>query len=93
MAPRDLTRKNGGRLTHEPAEGDGVRAFIVSSRDGELKGAMAHKSKVDMVVENAAVKAGDTIDFIVDIGDVLNQRRVSLGAENQRRIRELECYF
>jgi hypothetical protein len=72
VAPRDLTVKITGRLTHEPAEGDGVRAFIVWSRDGELKSAKAHKSKVDMTIDKVAVKAGDTIDFVVDIGDVLN---------------------
>ena len=61
-----------GRLKHEPAQGDGIRAFVVSGRHGELKAAKAHQSEVEMAVENLAVEPGDTIDFIVDIGDNLN---------------------
>ena len=71
-APRALTVNISGRLKHEPAQGDGIRAFVVSGRHGELKAAKAHQSEVEMAVENLAVEAGDTIDFIVDIGDNLN---------------------
>jgi hypothetical protein len=72
IAPRDVTAKISGRITHEPEAGDGVRAFIVSSRDGELKTAKAHKNKVEMAVEKVTLKAGDSLDFIVDIGENLN---------------------
>jgi hypothetical protein len=59
-------------LVHEPDPGDGVRAFIVSSRSGVLQSAKAHKQTVAMNVESIAVEPGDTLDFLVDIGDVLN---------------------
>jgi hypothetical protein len=71
-APRDVTVKISGRIIHEPEAGDGVRAFIVSSRDGELKSAKAHKNKVEMSAEKVTLKAGDSLDFVVDIGDNLN---------------------
>ena len=72
IAPRDATVNITGTLKHEPEQGDGVRAFVVSSRDGELKAVTIHKSKSDMSATNLAVKASDTIDFIVDIGGTLN---------------------
>ena len=72
IAPRDATVNITGTLKHEPEQGDGVRGFIVSSRDGELKTATVHKSKTAMTATNVVVKAGDTLDFIVDIGGTLN---------------------
>ncbi len=72
IAPRDATVNITGTLKHEPEQGDGVRGFIVSSRDGVLKTANVHKSKASMSGTNIAVKAGDTLDFIVDIGGTLN---------------------
>jgi hypothetical protein len=71
-AARDAIVDITGTLKHEPEQGDGVRGFIVSSRDGELKSANVHKTKMAMTATNAVVKAGDTIDFIVDIGGTLN---------------------
>lgn len=68
IAPRDGTVNISGALKHEPEQGDGVRGFIISSRDGELKAANVHKTKVEMTATNIVVKAGDTLDFIVDIG-------------------------
>jgi hypothetical protein len=72
VAPRDATVNITGSLKHEPEQGDGVRGFIVSSRHSELKAVAAHKSKADMSATNIVVKAGDTLDFIVDIGGTLN---------------------
>ena len=72
VAPRDATVNIAGTLKHEPEQGDGVRAFIVSSRHGELNSATAHKSKADLSATNILVKAGDLLDFIVDIGGTLN---------------------
>ena len=72
VAPRDLNVNIAGTLQHEPAEGDGVRAFIVSSRHGELKSAVIRKAKADMTATHVAVRAGDTLDFIVDIGGTLS---------------------
>ena len=72
VAPQDATITIAGTLKHEPEPGDGVRAFIVSGRHGELKSATVHKSKADMSVTNLTVQAGDTLDFIVDIGGTLS---------------------
>jgi len=72
VAPRDATVNITGSLKHEPEQGDGVRGFIISSRHGELKAVTTHKSKADMSVTNIVVKAGDTLDFVVDIGGTLN---------------------
>ncbi len=71
-APGKAIVNISGVLKHEPEPGDGVRAFLVSSRHGVLKSAKIHKSEVEMTVESIAVEPGDTIDFIVDIGDNLN---------------------
>ena len=49
-----------------------MRGFIVSSRQGELKNVTVHKSRADMSATNVTVKAGDTLDFIVDIGGMLS---------------------
>jgi hypothetical protein len=72
VAPRDATVNIAGTLSHEPAQGDGVRGFIVSSREGELKSVNVHKSNTAMTATNSVVKTGDTIDFIVEIGGTLN---------------------
>ncbi len=72
IAPRDATLNISGTLKHEPEQGDGVRGFIVSSRDGELQTATVHKTKTAMTATNVLVQAGDTLDFIVDIGGTLN---------------------
>ena len=72
VAPRDAMVNITGTLKHEPEPGDGVRGFILSSRDGELKTATVHKTKTAMTVTNIVVKAGDTLDFVVDIGGNLH---------------------
>ena len=71
VAPRDATVSIAGRLRHEPEQGDGVRAFVVSSRQGELGRAVVHQSQADLSVTGVAVQAGDTLDFVVDIGGTL----------------------
>lgn len=72
IAPIDATVKISGILKHDPAEGDGVRGWIISSRQGILKQATVHKGQADMAVAEVAVRAGDTIDFVVDIGGTLS---------------------
>ena len=71
VAPVDSDIQITGTLKHEPEQGDGVRAFILSSRSGELKSASVHQSSADMSA-SVTVKAGDTIDFVVDIGGALS---------------------
>ncbi len=72
LAPHDTRVKISGALTHEPSQGDGIRAFIVSSRHGELKAAPLHHSRVEMKAADIEVKTGDTLDFIADIGGTLS---------------------
>ena len=71
-APRDMTITIQSRLTHEPAAGDGIRAFIVSSSQGILQSKTIHQKSEDLNVGERAVRQGETIDFLVDIGKVLN---------------------
>lgn len=71
-APADLTVQISGTLSHDPEAGDGVRAFVISSRHGILRTARAHHSKVELAFDAVALRTGDTLDFVVDIGDVLN---------------------
>ncbi|OWK40584.1 PSD1 and planctomycete cytochrome C domain-containing protein [Fimbriiglobus ruber] len=71
-APRDCVVRISSELVHDVAQGDGVRASIVSSRHGLLKSVVAHNSRVDVSVPLVVVRAGDTIDFVVDIRDGLN---------------------
>jgi hypothetical protein len=56
--------KNTQRLGEE--FGDGVLARIVSSRSGELASGAARDSKAELKVAAVEVKAGDTIDFVVE---------------------------
>lgn len=71
-APTAMTIRIASELIHQHVPGDGVRAFIVSSRVGLLSSGKAHNQTAPMNVETLMVEAGDTIDFVVDIGDVLN---------------------
>lgn len=59
-------------LIHEPTVGDGIRAFISHSRLGKLRSTTALGSRVELHLDAIYFEAGDTLDFIVDIGDGLN---------------------
>lgn len=72
IAPRDLTVNVTGTLHHEPEQGDGVRGFVVLRGNVELASAVVHKSKATMAKADVTLKAGESIDFIVDIGGTLN---------------------
>jgi hypothetical protein len=71
-APAAMTVRIASELIHQHEPGDGVRGFIVSSRVGLLKSEKAHNRTAPMKLETLNVEAGDTVDFVVDIGDVLN---------------------
>ena len=66
MAPRAGFISISGQLAYAQTNGAGVRGRIVSSRLGLLGQWQVHNSRADASVENFAVKANDTIDFIVD---------------------------
>jgi len=74
-APTAMTLTLSGTLTHEPAEGDGILARVVSSRDGMLGEWPLHQDSVETRVETVRVEAGDTLDFIVEIGGSLNSNQ------------------
>ncbi len=66
-APRDGVVSISGILERPSEGGDGVLGRIVSSRSGELlKMEAAPKQSIPMKVARVEVKAGETIDFIVD---------------------------
>ena len=67
-APEDLVVRIGGNLRHDPEAGDGVRAFVIHGRRGLLRTATVHHAKTDLVIESVSLQAGDTPDFVVDIG-------------------------
>lgn len=71
-APRDMTLAITSELIHEPRAGDGIRAFIVSSRSGQLAGQHVHQQTIALNQDSLTVVAGETVDFVVDIGDGLN---------------------
>ncbi len=71
-APQDTVISISGELVHEPDAGDGIRAFVVSSRHGELRAATVHHSREPMTASGIEMKQGDTLDFIVDIREGLN---------------------
>jgi hypothetical protein len=62
-------------LVHEPAEGEGVRGFLVSSRGGLLHEAKVHHSQADFNAATLDIQAGDTLDFIADIGSKLSHNQ------------------
>lgn len=71
-APKAMTLAIRSRLTHDSAAGDGIRGFMVSSRVGFLGSAVIQGKSMDLNVATLAVEAGETIDFLVDIGGGLN---------------------
>ena len=71
-APRAMTVSVRSRLMHQARPGDGVRAFVVSSRAGLLASAKVHQQNAALGADSLMVEAGETIDFVVDIDKVLN---------------------
>jgi hypothetical protein len=69
IAPRDLTVDISGKLRHDPEQGDGINAWISSSRAGELGGWTVYHGTEETRVEGISLKRGDTLDFIVDCRD------------------------
>ncbi|MCX6851732.1 MAG: DUF1549 and DUF1553 domain-containing protein [Verrucomicrobia bacterium] len=72
IAPADGTYAVRSTLLHEPAPGDGIRSFISHSQQGRLHAGRLHQGSADLNFDTLAFKAGETLDFVVDIGEVLN---------------------
>lgn len=73
------------KLEHEPTVGDGIRGFLCHSRTGLLKSTTVHHNSEQMDAE-ADVDAGDTIDFITDIGVELNSDQFLWSAAIHRQV-------
>ncbi len=71
-APRNMVVAIESELRHEVAAGDGVRAFLVRSSGGQLGAEKVHQSTAKLNVDSIQVDQGETIDFVVDIDNVLN---------------------
>ncbi len=71
-APRAMRLKVKSQVMHEVAAGDGIHTHIVSSMQGVLGTATVHNKTAPLDVETLNVREGETIDFVVDIGAVLN---------------------
>jgi len=71
-AGRDMRIRIQSKIAHEPEMGDGIRAFITSSSGGLHHSIELHHANRQLDVETLDVKSGDVVDFIVDIGNGLN---------------------
>ena len=71
-APRRMTVRVASELIHEPTQGDGIRAFVISSNSGFSHSVNLHHETQSLDIQRMVVAKGDTIDFAVDIGNVLN---------------------
>ncbi|HXJ72484.1 MAG TPA: DUF1553 domain-containing protein, partial [Candidatus Dormibacteraeota bacterium] len=69
-AAEDGTAHLTGTVDHKVARelSDGIRARILSSRNGELGRWSVTKTSAEANVKDVEVKSGDTIDFVVDCG-------------------------
>ncbi|MES2594886.1 MAG: DUF1549 and DUF1553 domain-containing protein [Verrucomicrobiota bacterium] len=71
-APADGIYAVKSTLLHEPAPGDGIRSFISHSQQGRLHAGRLHQGTADLNFATLAFQEGQTLDFVVDIGEVLN---------------------
>ncbi|MCB1278090.1 DUF1549 and DUF1553 domain-containing protein [Prosthecobacter sp.] len=72
IAPADGSYDLRSTLIHDPKPGDGIRAFVSHSRLGKLLSTKVHASTADLSLAAISCKAGDALDFIVDIDVALN---------------------
>jgi hypothetical protein len=72
VAPREGRCTVASTLIHEPDAGDGIRAFISHNGEGLMRFAALRHSSTALNIDALPVRAGDTVDFIVDIRDGLN---------------------
>lgn len=70
-APRDGRYRVRSELIHESTPGDGIRGFLVVQGRGVVASATLHNQKARLDGDDFALKAGETIDFAVDIRDNL----------------------
>ncbi len=78
-APETMAIDISGELRHASDQGDGVRGFVVSSRQGILATASAKNSGSKIELQGIKVEPGETIDFVVDCGPAGDQSFDSFG--------------
>jgi len=71
-APAALRLQVQSRIVHPTSAGDGVRAYLVSSRQGLLKTADVHNREERFDWDAIDVEPGETLDFVVDLRENLN---------------------
>ena len=67
-APESMTIVIEAPLTHASDKGDGLRGWVVSSRQGILGKMTVKNGKADFNRDGLKVEAGETIDFVTDCG-------------------------
>jgi hypothetical protein len=68
VAPRDVTISVAGSVSHNSPNGDGVRARLISSREGLLATWNVQNKSADTKLGSITLKRGETLDFAVDNG-------------------------
>ena len=70
VAPADGTAHVTGTVGHKVAGeySDGIRAWVLSSRKGQLGFWSVARTSTEANIKDVEVKSGDTIDFVVDCG-------------------------
>ena len=68
VAPRDVTVSVAGKIAHGTKNGDGVRARLISSREGQLATWTIYMKSAETRLASIALKQGETLDFVVDLG-------------------------
>ncbi len=71
-APVSGTYRVTSTVKHAVAKGDGIRCWILSSRHGALDQAIVHNTDRAMHVDEVELDQGETLDFVVDILNILN---------------------
>ncbi|QDT62636.1 Planctomycete cytochrome C [Stieleria bergensis] len=66
-APRSGVVSITSELIHEPARGNGIRYWVLSSRSGVLRTGLIHESRKPVRVDRVKVQLGEMLDFIVDV--------------------------
>jgi len=78
-APEAMSVDILGELRHSSDQGDGVRGFVVSSRQGILATVSAKNGGSKIELKGITVEPGETIDFVVDCGPAGDQSFDSFG--------------
>src|SRR5690606_30044874 len=65
ISPADSLVSLVGELFHFSSAGDGIRAYVISSRSGILWQGDLQDRMLPTVVDDSEIRAGDTIDLVV----------------------------